>query len=145
MISAKYNPLPQKKTNKQTNKQKANKTKQNNKQTNAKTKNMWGFVFPKCCSHQGYWRIIFWEKNLKLEEFSLWIDDEQKIWKGGIFTLLCERLLGRKVKRKKKEGKNSRLPIHSKAHSLDHIWGWMTLCARQVILHYLDNSFLTFV
>ena len=73
MISAKYNP-PQKKnkqTNKQTNKQKANKTKQNNKQTNAKTKNMWGFVFPKCCSHQGYWRIIFWEKNLKLEEFIL--------------------------------------------------------------------------
>ena len=79
---------------------------------------MWGFVFPKCCSHQGYWRIIFWEKNLKLEEFSLRIDDEQKI---GIFTLLCGRFLGRKVKRKKKEGKNSRLPIHSKAHSLAHI------------------------
>ena len=79
---------------------------------------MWGFVFPKCCSHQGYWRIIFWEKNLKLEELSLQIDDEQKI---GIFPLFCGRFLGRKVKRKKKEGKNSRLPIHSKAHSLDHI------------------------
>ena len=120
MISAKYNsnPPPKKKqTNKQT-KSKQGKTKQTNKQTKAKTKNMWGFVFPKCCSHQGYWRIIFWEKNLKLEEFSLCFDDEQKI---GIFTLLCGRFLGRKVKRKKKEGKNSRLPIHSKAHSLDHI------------------------
>ena len=117
MISAKYNTPPQKKTNKQTNKQKANKAKQK-KQTKAKTKNMWGFVFPKCCSHQGYWRIMFWEKNLKLEEFSLQIDDEQKI---GIFPLFCGRFLGRKVKRKKKEGKNSRLPIHSKAHSLDHI------------------------
>ena len=117
MISAKYNTPPQKKKNKQTNKQKANKAKQK-KQTKAKTKNTWGFVFPKCCSHQGYWRIMFWEKNLKLEEFSLQIDDEQKI---GIFPLFCGRFLGRKVKRKKKEGKNSRLPIHSKAHSLDHI------------------------
>ena len=56
MISAKYNtPPPQKKI--KTNKQKANKAKQNkqtNKQTKAKTKNMWGFVFPKCCSHQSY-------------------------------------------------------------------------------------------
>ena len=136
MISAKYNTPPPKQTNKQTNKKQTRQKKQTNKQTKAKTKNMWGFVFPKCCSHQGYWRIIFWEKNLKLEEFSLWIDDEQKI---GIFTLLCGRFLGRKLKRKKKEGKNSRLPIHSKAHSLDHI------CARQVTLHYLDNSFLTFL
>ena len=64
MISAKYNTPPK-------NENKQDKTKQTNKQTKAKTKNLWGFVLPKCCSHQGYWRIIFWEKNLKLGEFSL--------------------------------------------------------------------------
>ena len=118
MISAKYNTPPPKKkkqTNKQTNKKQTRQNKTNKQKQKQKT---WGFVFPKCCSHQGYWRIMFWEKNLKLEEFSLQIDDEQKI---GIFPLFCGRFLGRKVKRKKKEGKNSRLPIHSKAHSLDHI------------------------
>lgn len=54
MISAKYNTPPQKKNkNKQTNKKQTRQNK-TNKQTKAKTKNMWGFVFPKCCSHQGY-------------------------------------------------------------------------------------------
>ena len=134
MISAKYNSPspPQKKkikTNKQTkskqgktkqtNKQKANKAKK--KQTNKqkqKQKTCGVLFFLNAVVIKVIGELYFGKKNLKLEEFSLQIDDEQKI---GIFTLFCGRFLGRKVKRKKKEGKNSRLPIHSKAHSLDHI------------------------
>ena len=82
MISAKYNspspPTKKKNKNKQTNKKQTRQNKTNkqtkskqgkkktNKQTKAKTKNMWGFVFPKCCGHQGYWRIIFWEKKFEI-------------------------------------------------------------------------------
>ena len=157
MISAKYNspsPPPKKNKNKQTNKKQTRQNKTNKqteskqgkkKQTNKqkqKQKTCGVLFFLNAVVIKVIGELYFGKKNLKLEEFSLQIDDEQKI---GIFTLFCGRFLGRKVKRKKKEGKNSRLPIHSKAHSLDHIWGWMTLCARQVILHYLDNSFLTFV
>ena len=50
MISAKYNTPPPKKKNKN----KQEKTKETKKQTKAKPKTMWGFVFPKCCSHQSY-------------------------------------------------------------------------------------------
>ena len=133
MISAKYNspsPPPKKNKNKQTNKKQTRQNKTNKqteskqgkkKQTNKqkqKQKTCGVLFFLNAVVIKVIGELYFGKKNLKLEEFSLQIDDEQKI---GIFTLFCGRFLGRKVKRKKKEGKNSRLPIHSKAHSLDHI------------------------